>query len=103
MKTCHLFLRIPPDKFNAGVMKLKYIVIECNDMELPLVFSPLLLHHEVARDTKVKSAGFCMLNAVGKWITSGKSETLNLSARPQDDEILNAHLGDALALPLTAR
>jgi hypothetical protein len=82
------------DKFKTNVVKLKYIVIERAGMEIPLVFPSLLLHHEVAGNNKVKSAGYCKFDAAGKWITVGKSETLNLSARPQDEEILNAHLRD---------
>lgn len=75
------------------ITNLKYIVIEHAGMEVPVVFPALLLHHEVAADSRVKSAGYCKFDAAGKWITGGKSVTLKLSARPQDDEILNTHLG----------
>ena len=76
-------------------MKSKYIIIKHGGIEIPLVFSPLLLHKDVAGKRTVKSAGFCGLNAIGKWIAGGKSASLELSARPQDAEILNAHLDTA--------
>ena len=73
-------------------MKSKYIIVKCSGMEVPLVFSPMLLHAEVAGNNNVRSAGYCELNAAGKWIVSGESTSLNLSARPQDAKILNTHL-----------
>ena len=72
-------------------------------MEVPLVFPSLLLHHKVAGNSEVRSAGYCKLDLAGKWITGGRSETLNLSARPQDNEILNAYLGDSRLILSTHR
>lgn len=83
-----------PNELERKIVKSKYIIIKQADMEVPIVFSPLLQHQDVAGNSEVKSAGFCNLDAAGKWITSGKSEMLNLSARPKDDEILNDHLRD---------
>lgn len=73
-------------------MKSKYIIIKCAGMEVPIVFSPVLLHADVAGRKKVRSAGFCELSATGKWIAGGYSESLKVKARPQDAAILNRHL-----------
>lgn len=76
-------------------MKSKYIIVEMEGMELPLVFSSFMSHEDVvmfARD-KIQSAGFCELDAAGKWVASGQSLSLRLDARPQDAEILNEQLG----------
>jgi len=73
-------------------VKAKYVIIQHANMEVPIVFSPLLQHAEVAGLSRVKSAGFCELNAAGKWVLSGRSDSLCLRPRPQDMEILNAHL-----------
>jgi hypothetical protein len=73
-------------------MKSKYVIIQSMGMEVPLVFSQFLVHKDVAGRRKVRSAGFCELDANGKWVADGHSSSLNLSARPQDAEILNRHL-----------
>ena len=76
-------------------MKSKYIIVELEGMEVPLVFSRFLQHEGVAGaiPNKVCSAGFCELGPNGKWITSGESVSLNLDARQQDAKILNEHVG----------
>jgi hypothetical protein len=78
-------------------LKSKYIIIELAGVEVPLVFSEFLTHEEAAGRHKVQSAGFCELDAAGKWVTSGQSVSLRLVARPQDDEILNTHLDVAVS------
>jgi hypothetical protein len=78
-------------------MKSKYIIVEREGMEVPLVFSRFLQHEDVAlviRD-KVYSAGFCELDSTGNWIASGGSVSLKLDARQRDAKILNEHLGTA--------
>lgn len=72
-------------------MKFKYIIVELDEMELPLIFSPFLSHGDISitRGNSVKSAGYCELDGAGKWITSGQSVSLQLNARPQDSDILN--------------
>ena len=82
----------PPDEPKRQVMKSKYIIVKHAGMEIPIVFSPLLLHTEVAGKKQVRSAGFCKLDAAGKWIVGGQSVSLALNARRQDAEILNTHL-----------
>lgn len=73
-------------------MKSKYIIIQRSGIEVPVVFSEHLIHEEVAGKSKVKSAGFCQLDAAGKWVVGGNSVSLKLNARPEDAEILNTHL-----------
>jgi hypothetical protein len=72
--------------------RAKYVILKHAENEIPLVFSPLLSHELVARRGNALSAGFCELDAAGRWITSGRSESLKLGARPQDAEILNKSL-----------
>jgi hypothetical protein len=76
-------------------MKSKYIIVGLGGMQVPLVFSPFLQHEDVAMAVrnKVYSAGFCELDSAGKWITGGKSVSLELDARQEDAAILNEHLG----------
>ena len=54
-----------------------------------MVFSPVLSHKQMAGMTKVESAGYCELNIAGLWVAGGSSESLGLSYRPQDTDILN--------------
>ena len=76
-------------------MKSKYIIVEMDGMEVPIIFSPFLSHEDavMAGKNKIQSAGYCEPDASGKWIVSGQSVTLKLNARPLDAEILNAQLG----------
>jgi hypothetical protein len=73
-------------------VRSKYIIIKHAEREVPLVFSPLLSHKQVAGMTNVESAGYCQLDIAGRWVASGRSDSLNLSARPQDADILNERL-----------
>jgi hypothetical protein len=73
-------------------MKSKYIIIQRCGVDLPLVFSERLIHEEVAGRNRVKSAGYCELDATGRWVVGGDSLSLKLCAKPEDAEILNAHL-----------
>jgi hypothetical protein len=76
-------------------MKSKYIIVETDGMEFPLIFSSFLSHEDVvsALRHKIRAAGYCELDAAGKWVTGGQSVSLELNARPQDAEILNLEMG----------
>jgi hypothetical protein len=73
-------------------VRSKYIIIKHAGREVPLVFSPLLSHKQVAGVMHVESAGYCELDIAGRWVTGGRSDSLALSARPQDVGILNESL-----------
>jgi len=73
-------------------MKAKYVIIKKGSLEVPLVFSELLLHSDMAGKHKPTAAGFCELAANGKWQVAGHSSSLRLNSRPEDAAILNAHL-----------
>ena len=73
-------------------MKAKYVIIKKGSLEVPLVFSELLMHADMAGKHKPTSAGFCQLAANGKWLVAGHSSSLRLNSRPEDAAILNAHL-----------
>ena len=86
---------MPPKTETAPARKRvrsKYIIIKHAGTEVPLVFSPVLSHKQVAGMTEVKSAGYCELNIAGRWVTGGSSDSLGLSSRPQDAGILNVCL-----------
>jgi len=73
-------------------MKAKYVIIKKGGIEVPLVFSELLLNSEIAGKRKPTAAGFCELAPNGRWRVDGLSTSLRLSSRPEDVAILNAHL-----------
>jgi hypothetical protein len=74
------------------VMKAKYVIIEYAGQEVPIVFSSMLPHHFMVGMGRCKGAGFCELDATGKWIISGRSDTLCLMSRPQDAQALTSHI-----------
>jgi hypothetical protein len=76
-------------------MKSKYIIIDLEGLEVPVIFSRFLQHGEVAAamQNPVRSAGFCELDPTGKWMVGGESLSLNLEAGERDAKILNDHLG----------
>jgi len=73
-------------------VRSKYMIIKHAGREVPLVFSPLLSHKQVAGTAEVESAGYCELDIAGLWVTGGRSDSLELSSRPQDADILNERL-----------
>jgi hypothetical protein len=73
-------------------VKSQYLIFEHGGMEAVVVFSPFLLHQDMAGRRKIKSAGYCELDNNGNWIPCGESVSLNCKPRPQDGEILNHHL-----------
>ena len=83
--------RRSPDDLKRKIVKSKYIIIEHAGMEVPIVFASYLLQANVAEKRKVKAAGFCEIDADGKWVVGGKSASLDLSVRLQDADILNTH------------
>jgi hypothetical protein len=58
-------------------------------MDAVVVFSPSLLHQDVAGKSKIKSAGFCKLDVKARWTVCGESISLNCKARLEDVKILN--------------
>jgi len=71
----------------------KYIIVESNGLEMPIVFASLLNHREVAGARKVVAAGFVSfsidngapeLNAE----CYGRSKSLNIGSRPDIDDKL---------------
>lgn len=77
-------------------MNQKYIIVKHKDIELPVIFSALLNHNEVASFSYSKdeiiSAGFCQLYK-NKYSCFGESTLLNLKSREDtDSKILNRYL-----------
>jgi hypothetical protein len=82
------------------VIRSKYIIFDDGDKGLPVVFSPLLQHNQVADGKPVISAGYCDVRVktegdekTTEWHVWGKSVSLRKSCRPvEDKEILNQYL-----------
>lgn len=75
----------------------KYVVLSIGGIELPVIFSDLMTHADVARPLcaqrgEVVSAGFCHIND-GTYTCYGESVSLKLKSRPEDSAILNRYLG----------
>ena len=70
----------------------KYIIIDNMGIPCPIMFSPLLSHAEIAKESKVISAGFfeVFLNNDKeiKINVFGKSTTLKIDRNKNDEEIL---------------
>ncbi len=82
------------------MIRSKYIIFDDGDKGLPVVFSPLLQHNQVAAGKPVISAGYCDVRVkiegdekTTEWDVWGKSTSLRKSCRPvEDKEILNQYL-----------
>lgn len=74
---------------------MKYIIIDKDGIELPIVFEGnILTHNEVVPfwfKENVVSAGFCHHDG-GDWYCSGESVSLNKKSRREDSAILNRFL-----------
>lgn len=71
--------------------RTKYVIIETFACELAIVFDEIISHHEVGRNFKIVSAGFCSIrnNKVTVW---GKSDSLGKESREEDAEIISKSL-----------
>lgn len=81
---------------------MKYLIIKKRGLELPVIFSEIESHDEVAKklnvfsDTELVSAGFCRFemdeNGDGTAALSvrcwGKSVSLGIQSRPEDDYLI---------------
>jgi len=78
----------------------KYIILYDGGLGLPVVFSPLLGHSQIAGSKTVISAGFCAVRVktegdekTTEWDVWGESNTLHKPCRPvEDKEVLNTRL-----------
>lgn len=86
---------------------MKYIIIEDDGIEVPIIFSELLKHIDVKGQRKVISAGFCQIDvktilgedpngSEDKSVLSvncgGKSVGLGVKSRAEDAELIKKHL-----------
>ena len=81
---------------------MKYIVINNRDLEIPIIFSDLLPHRDVAGDKEVVSAGECSFyvsSGAGKDVDKvkvsvwGKSVGLNVLSRKEDSLLIEKCFG----------
>lgn len=72
--------------------KTKYIIVVDAEhgMEIPYIFPDVIYHIEFARSIGevAVSAGFCYINDKGSFVAYGKSESLGLESRPEEDSHL---------------
>ena len=74
----------------------KYVIIDTGMAVVPIVFSDLLGHADMAVGIggKVLGAGFCYINSDGQYTCYGESTSLRVKSRPEEDaRILNRFLG----------
>jgi len=73
-----------------GMKGFKYIMVEQNELDCPVLFPPWIEHDNMALKFrgKVLSAGFVAQNDLGEIYTHGKSTSLKVSSRPEDTEII---------------
>jgi len=77
-------------------MELKYVIINKNGYDYPIIF-PVTLDHSTFKDNKIISAGFVDITAGFtvddpskiECVTYGKSVTLNVNSRQEDDAIIS--------------
>lgn len=72
---------------------MKYIIFDGRLNETPIIFSDREIHFDVAKALipafgPVVSAGFCGFTESG-WEVHGKSVSLGVGNRPEDQKILN--------------
>jgi hypothetical protein len=75
----------------------KYIIVDQQGTELPVIFPHLINHSDMRHAGKVVSAGFCQIFAsdADKKVSvavGGKSDSLKINSRPEDKEIIERWL-----------
>ena len=77
--------------------KSKYIIVDNNNGIIPVVFTELATHKDVARGFMpgvILGAGFCWINGYGRYECYGESTSLDVKSRGDDDsKLLNKFLG----------
>jgi len=71
---------------------MKYIILDDGGLEMPVIFPPHWDHAETAQKfpgREVLSAGFVGRQDGGALYVWGRSQSLNLPARPEDLEIIH--------------
>ena len=71
------------------MMDWKYIIIEHEGMEVPILFPPII-YHETARpvNANVVAAGFCRIVDDGHIVVRGGSRGLGAESRAEDADII---------------
>ena len=77
--------------------KSKYIIVDNANGIIPVVFTELATHKDVARGSMpgtILGAGFCSINVDGRYDCYGESTSLNVKSRGEEDSrLLNKFLG----------
>jgi len=74
---------------------MKYIIIDVNGVEIPILFNETIYHYQIAKafNYKVISAGHVNINATSLNVF-GKSHSLNIYSRPNDALIIFSNLSN---------
>jgi hypothetical protein len=72
---------------------MKYIIVDNEGIELPIIFNEIMNHKDIAGDKEVISAGFCRFIKYGDVDVScwGKSISLKKESRGEIDEKIILH------------
>ena len=74
---------------------MKYIIFQENDILKTVIFPDHINHSEIKLDKAIPiSAGFMKLNSFGLVETYGKSESLNLKPKEDDERLLRLALSN---------
>lgn len=86
--------QIPAPSIHCDLVLAKYIIVERDGLEFPILFHRDLQHSEVLspKAGKPVSAGFYQFIAADLILAGGESTTLKLRARLQDADIIKRHL-----------
>lgn len=69
--------------------KMKYVVVDTGLVDAIIVFPDVIQHNQFAMfPGEILSAGFISMNSDGKWSCWGKSVSLGLNSRPEEDSAI---------------
>ena len=74
--------------------QMKYIIVQKGDFEVPIIFSDLITHKDMAQDETVLGAGFVQISInyeTRDFVVScyGRSDSIGINSREEDaDKIL---------------
>lgn len=75
----------------------KYLIVLCDNTEVPVIFPANLSHEDVAGRFKVVSAGFCLFDImrtdrIVRACCFGKSISLGIESRQEDNTVIEQYL-----------
>lgn len=74
-------------------MRYKYVIINSEGLETPILSMEWVSHAELAGANKPLGAGFAQVDMNGVWSAYGESISLKIKSRAEDSQILNDFFG----------